>query len=83
MSKSFEPALFSVPSAPARTTVPEPQAAAFTSGERRDEAPVPIPTARLSVDIPHTALRAIKIHAVQRGLTVREVVLRMLAREGF
>jgi hypothetical protein len=38
--------------------------------------------ARLSVDIPCSTLRTLKIRAIERGTTVREYVLEMLTREG-
>jgi len=38
--------------------------------------------ARLSVDIPYSTLRALKIAAIERGCTVREFVLTLLEREG-
>jgi hypothetical protein len=38
--------------------------------------------ARLSVDIPCSTLRALKIRAIERGTTVRDYVLGMLEREG-
>jgi hypothetical protein len=38
--------------------------------------------ARLSVDVPSSTLRALKIRAIERGQTVREYVLAMLDREG-
>jgi hypothetical protein len=48
-------------------------------------APAPAPKAgmaRLSVDVPCSTLRALKIRAIERGQTVREYVLAMLDREG-
>ena len=38
--------------------------------------------ARLSVDVPCSTLRALKIRAIERGETVRDYVLAMLARDG-
>jgi len=38
--------------------------------------------ARLSVDIPCSTLRALKIRAVESGTTVREYVLGLLERDG-
>jgi hypothetical protein len=38
--------------------------------------------ARLSVDVPCSTLRALKIRAIENGKTVREYVLAMLERDG-
>jgi hypothetical protein len=38
--------------------------------------------ARLSVDVPCSTLRALKIRAIESGVTVRDYVLAMLARDG-
>lgn len=85
MSKTFAPALFSVPQAPARTTVKPEEAETFLRAERRtgDEATEAVAMSRLSVDVPAAALRKLKIHAIERGMTVREVVLNWLEREGW
>lgn len=51
-----------------------------TSAVRPEEL-VP-PSARLSVDVPAELLRRLKIRAIESRVTVRELVLQMLQREG-
>lgn len=77
---------FSLPMPPKRTPVDETKAVAFVEAERPsgivevasakgDSSPV----ARLSVDIPSATLRTLKIRAIERGITLRELVLELIA----
>lgn len=78
---------FSLPMPPKRTPVDETKAAAFVEAERPsgivevasakgDGSPA---VARLSVDIPAATLRTLKIRAIERGVTLRELVLELIA----
>lgn len=51
-----------------------------TTAARPDE--LVAPSARLSVDVPAEMLRRLKIRAIESRVTVRELVLAMLQREG-
>lgn len=42
----------------------------------------PSSSSRLSVDVPAGTLRKVKMRALERGVTVRELVIELLAREG-
>ena len=84
--------------APRRTPVPDAVADAFVQAERpasivtealaKDLEATPVPQSsngagsRLSVDIPTSTLRRLKIRAIERGQTVREYVLGLLTADG-
>jgi len=74
MSK-LDPQSFAVPAAPVRTPVREESALPFVGPDKE-------PQSRLSVDIPSSMLRRLKVLAAQRGVTIRELVLAVLERDG-
>lgn len=85
--------LFALPKAPARpelvkrAELPANRVEAFLAEEKPSavfaaNAPPAIRQARLSVDLPETVLRALKVRAAERGETIREIILTMLEREG-
>ncbi len=78
MSSKITSNLYDLPKSKTRTEVPEPEAEDFVNAEKPLER-----TARLSVDVPCSMLKKLKIHAIQRDKTVREVVVQLLEREGF
>src|SRR5215469_7494453 len=94
MSKPAQ-ALFSVPAHPhkAKTPLEHEQVEAFVQGSEPSPPripltgpPLPTPdprilTQRLSVDVPCAMMRRLKLLAVGRELTIREVVLAMLEHE--
>lgn len=86
--KALSSSAFAVPKAPPRTALSERAADAFVSAERPASvvaalAPSPREApARLSVDVPPAVLRALKIRAIGRGITLREYVLELLAKDG-